>query len=178
MNATIVRAGGKAKSSVAGIGTQSPDFGNVSHLISELMKSIFTDKPWAYVAAFIGITPRAAKHKIYGSARYSDDEIAALLQSEHGRQVLAVLMGEAKPRWYLRLLQQDAVTDARILNRRTQRRLEEQVRLRDEYLEAMERAETSLAVQDEAFHRPSIDGLREARSVSNRAVASSLKINK
>lgn len=170
MSGSVMTLNGNAKSAAAQIGTGSPGIGSTSTLISDLMKSIFSDKPWAYVAIFIGITPRAAKHKIYGTARYTADEVAALLQTEHGRQVLSVLMGEARPRWYLRLLKQDAVTNARLFQRRSRQELAEAKCAVDQLDDDIERAATALAIQDADFHQPHIDGLRAARGAENRAL--------
>lgn len=171
MNATLALQNGKAKSATAILGNKKPRLGNISSQLSELMKEIFSDKPWAHVASFIKSSPRAAKHKLYEGRRYSADEVAALLRTEHGRQVLSVLMGKSKPRWYARLLEQDAVADAHLFALKADERLKAAVAVRDELTAAIARTETALVIQDEAFHRNDIDGLREARGVRSGTLA-------
>lgn len=178
MSASVGTVDGKSNSVDAVSGIRNAYVGNISLKISDLFREIFPRKTWSHLGRLIGTKERVSKHRLAGTREYSVEELASLLRSAHGRKVLAVLMGSAKPKWYLRLVQLDAVADAHILARQSERQLERAIAVRDELYATIASAEASLAVRDADFHQHDIDGLRAARDgqgATHRAVVTQTK---
>jgi hypothetical protein len=139
-------------------------------LISHV-KGLAETKVWGVVADILGLTDRAAKARLSGDRAFTADELAHLLRQEQGRGLLVALMGDARPRWWVRFLDQTEIIDARAETVRAKRKLERVLHAVDENIALIERAETALCVQDEDFGRAQFAGHREMARVPNRAMA-------
>lgn len=66
------------------------------------VKDLYPRKPTTHVAALCGVSTRAVEHWFSGRRDPSADALVAMLRSEIGGQVLAAIMGDAKPKWWTR----------------------------------------------------------------------------
>src|SRR6185312_6878088 len=69
--------------------------------ISQKIKEMYANaKPAAVLAVWLGVSPRTAERKLGGHRSYSAEELAILLRSERGYEVLAAVMAGAEPSWW------------------------------------------------------------------------------
>lgn len=127
--------------------------------LSKCLRTVFPRKTWAYLGELTGIEEGAAKHRLAGTRRYTAEEIAALLRSEHGIQFLVALMGEARPRWWKAVLSMGLLGSM-------QRRREADLRLLRGLSDAQQSAAApipaALLVQDPEFFEPLLAGFAHA----------------
>jgi hypothetical protein len=134
-------------------------------------RAVFPHKTWAALASLFGLSERGAKYKLAGDRAFTVDELAVLLRSEHGLQLLITVMGDANPAWWRRLQQQLAIADARQHERVARRRLREAIHAGESLAATIERAETALCIQDEEFGREQFSAYRTLARVPDRALA-------
>ena len=139
------------------------------------VKGLAETKVWSVVADILGLTDRAAKARLAGSRSFTADELAVLLRQERGQELLGAIMGEARPKWWVRFLQQSEIADARTETLRAKRRLQQVLDAVDDTTATIARAETALCVVDEEFHRPHVSALRATARVPDRAMAQATK---
>lgn len=145
--------------------------------IASVLRDVFPVKAWSHVGALLGLEERAAKHRMAATREFTADEIAALLHQPFGFQVVAAIMSQARrpPLWWriCKPLMELADLQQMQLNarRRLGRLLKGAVDADADLAATLARAEAALSVQDEDFHRPSIDALGDVRRASHRAVA-------
>lgn len=72
----------------------------IHSLITEIARDAQPRKTWAFLCDLLGVTERVAKHRLAGSRAYTVEELQAMLQSEHGFEILQALMGDAQPKWW------------------------------------------------------------------------------
>lgn len=171
MSAASAGIGIKANFGGARTCTSSARTGSLHAALAGCIKRFFVPVPWKQISRLFGLQERAAKHRLAADRRYTAEEIAVLLQSEYGREILATLMGEARPRWYAGVLAQMAVADARVLERRARRKLEEALDASRDTAAAIERVDAAVS-----FHHEDVDRHADARrgpepGVRDRAVA-------
>lgn len=77
------------------------------------------------VAEITGYSSRAVENWDAERARIPADALAALLQSEWGREFLAAVMAEAQPRWWIKLKAFFNALDVMAMQRVTRRKLKE-----------------------------------------------------
>lgn len=103
-------------------GIENPVSGIVSdihHGISSFLRALEPRKTWGFLCELlwrtsrIEMTERVAKHRLAGTRAYTVEELQAMLQSEHGYEVLELLMGHAAPRWWKASAQTMSIARAR-----------------------------------------------------------------
>ena len=72
----------------------------VTCTISEIFRSKYPNKTWAFLASCIGLQERAAKHRLSATRPYTVSELRTLLRSEDGLEFLEALMEGAEPKWW------------------------------------------------------------------------------
>lgn len=126
-------------------------------------------KPWAYLVDILGIKQRAAKHRMAGTRKFSAHDLALLLRTEQGLDVLSAVMAGATPRWWRECVQQQTVAQARKgLRQAVKAALDADQSLSDAIA-------TADAFSDADFHRPHLDALRAIGRVPDRALAQAAK---
>lgn len=146
-----------------------------SSLISKKIKEMYANaKPSAVLADWLGIGMRTAERKLGGSRPYSAEEIAHLLRSERGFEILTAVMADAKPAWWCICTPLMEIAEIRKMQKAAQRRvskaLEGALDADRDLTAAIARAD-ALAVYDEDHMRPHLDALRSMARVPDRSVA-------
>lgn len=149
--------------------------GRTNFSISSKIKEMYASaKPTAVLAEWLGISQRTAERKLGGHRPYSAEELGHLLRSERGFEILAAVMGEAKPAWWRICAPLMEVAEIRKMQKAAQRRvskaLEGALDADRDLTDAIARAD-ALAVHDEDHMRPHLDALRTMARVSDRPVA-------
>jgi hypothetical protein len=83
--------------------TGFPEKCTVSQLqiaVTKFIKDHQPKKTWTFVADLFGLRERSAKHRLANSVAYTAEEIQLLLHGDNGREVLDLLMADAKPDWW------------------------------------------------------------------------------
>jgi hypothetical protein len=167
LNATM------AVSANRGSGRSCTDSASPMHLHAALVaavRKVFPVKTWAQLAALFKVSERTAKYRLACKREFTAHEIAQLLRSEGGQEVLATLMADATPVWWTTFLKHQKLTRQRAKVALMQQEIRETL---DEFSEAdafIARAETALGLSDAEFHRPQVDALRASARPQNRPV--------
>lgn len=69
--------------------------------IVSVIRDAWPKKTSAHVAHLTGVSERAVKFWLAGETRMSLEHVAALLRTDAGYEILAAIMGDAKPEWWL-----------------------------------------------------------------------------
>jgi hypothetical protein len=128
-------------------------------------------KPWTYLAGVLGLHEKTARNRLRRLRKFSADEIALLLRTEEGNQFLATLMGQARPRWYRRMLGHAALDDARRHEKAARKLLREAIDGVGEIDQAIQRASDVLQSAD--ARSPASNVAREGDQRADSAVAQS-----
>jgi hypothetical protein len=153
-------------------GIENAETGSVSFALAEMARAISPRKTWGYLVSLMHVHERVAKHRLNGTRRFTDEDIALLLRSERGIDYLVAIMGDAEPAWWQRFKKHVAVAEAARMQRAARRKLQEAIDADADLSAAITRA---AVLQDEDFHRPQVDALRASGGLQNRAVASATK---
>lgn len=156
-----------ANSALSEAGATSPRSGDANSAVLDVLRALLGPKPWTILVDWFGLSNGAARKKMYGERELSTDELATLLRSEHGREVLAALMGDAQPRWWRALNAQMLLIDSKQESYRARRRLREAMDVADDIEDEIDQAETALVLRGENRDRLDSDFDRPR----NRAVA-------
>lgn len=108
------------------------------------------------VAEITGYSSRAVQDWDAQRARIPADALAALLQSDWGREFLAAVMEQAEPRWWTKLKAFFNALDVMAMQRITRRKLKEALDA-DQYLAPS----AAQMFQDEEFYRPHLEAPRQ-----------------
>lgn len=84
----------------AGTGIKNAVLGNTSDLLVSFFKGLWPSATWKGLARSLGLSERTAKHRLARTRDFSADELAALIRSDHGFDVLAIIMADAAPAWW------------------------------------------------------------------------------
>jgi hypothetical protein len=93
--------------------TDSSEPATIQHAIIDALRSICPAKTWAYIADLMCASEAVAKHRVACRRDFTPDEIAALLQGDHGFEVLKAMMGHARPAWWRALKRQHEIAALR-----------------------------------------------------------------
>lgn len=86
-------------------GTQNSVSG-IQKAITNLLKIKEPRKTWGFLVDLfkdseeIAMTERRAKHRLANTRSYTIEELQVMLQSDHGLEILKVLMADAQPKWW------------------------------------------------------------------------------
>lgn len=119
-------------------------------LTVELMqrsRAVFPVKTALHLADITGYSLRNCEYWLSGKATIPGDALAALLQSEWGREFLAAVMTDNTPRWWMKLKAWMASVDLATAERKQRRKLRE---LLDDANQSPNAA--ALLLQDEDFY--------------------------
>lgn len=177
MTAASATSGSVGKLPTAQSGERFPQIGETNIRVINAIKQLY-DAPAAIFGRWLGISDKTAKRKLGLERSLSAEELGVLIRSERGFEIVAAIMGDARPEWWrLCSVLMDAA-DIRKMQIAAQRRIAKTIAGAvdaDKSLsEAIARAE-SLAFlgQDQAgIHA---DALRSMRGVPDRALAKAKK---
>ena len=106
-------------------GNQNPQKGNQISPVMQTVKGLLPDRKAAQYLAFLIDEPLGQCQKLLCGERHENEEILGkLLRSEFGRDVLFVVMGDARPDWFIKYRKQLDLNDARRKLIDTQRSLD------------------------------------------------------
>lgn len=156
--------GGNAKSGADASGTGFPKAGTTSRRIAQAIRFLQPRKAWGYLAQSLAMSERSARNRLAESREFSVDELAALIRSEDGLDVLRAVIAEARPKWWRLVSAFLDVADAQRLQAVAQRRITSAVRGAIEGNDALEseiaRTTTALSLSDPEFAGPHIAAQR------------------
>lgn len=72
----------------------------VTCTISDIFRKKYPSKTWGFISNLLGLSERAAKHRLAASRPYTVAELQIILQSEDGFDFLNALMEDAQPKWW------------------------------------------------------------------------------
>lgn len=172
MGTALATSRKSANSAGENVGTLIARFGH----IAEIVRKIFPDDTVKTIARFTGLSVGAAHKKAYAQREFTADELAALLRTERGYDLLTAIIADAKPKWWRLVSASMDVREAQRLQTEARSRIRRAIRgaldADADLSAAIARAE---AFSDADFHRPHADALRSMGGVSHSAVASPAK---
>lgn len=69
--------------------------------ITAVLRALWPKKTAAHVSFLTGVSERAVKFWLAGETRMSVEHVTTLLRTEEGYAVLAAIMGDAEPEWWI-----------------------------------------------------------------------------
>lgn len=102
MSNSVAIATEKSNPAPAVLGGSRNETGRTLLAVNALLRKKFGNKTWAYLAFFLKVGERTAKHRLAGTRPYDFDNLVDLLRSDAGMEVLRALMGDPKrwPAWF------------------------------------------------------------------------------
>lgn len=146
--------------------------GSVSFALAEMARAISPRKTWGYLVSLIHANESVAKHRLRGTRRFTDEDIALMLRSERGIDYLVAIMGDAEPAWWTTFKRYTVVDQAAKMQRAARRKLQEAINADADLSAAISRA---AVLQDQEFLGPHVDALSTMAGVPNSAVAAATK---
>jgi hypothetical protein len=121
---------------------------------------------------WLNITDKTAKRKLNLERSLSVEELGVLIRSERGFEIVAAIVGDARPKWWRIMSPLMDAAEAREMQIAARRRLKQTIESAldaDQHLTAaIQRAE---ALSDQDHVSVQLDALRSMARVPNRAVA-------
>lgn len=151
--------------------TESEQRGGLNAIITECVRKIFPRKCWVELTILLRLSERTAKHRLAGTREFSAAELADLIRSEHGLEVLAAIIGSAKPTWWVRFKTMATFIDARVEANAAARKAKEAMDALAETNTIIGQAAARF-VQDEEFHRSQVDAMCAVAGAARGAMAS------
>lgn len=153
------------------IGDRSPQIGETTIAVINKIKEMY-EHPAVVFGRWLGISDKTAKRKLNFERALTVEEIGVLIRSERGFEIVAAIMGEARPAWWRLVVPLMDAADARkmqlIARRRLERTIESAVDADQHLTATIQRAE---ALSDQDHAGPHVDALRSMGRVSNSTVA-------
>lgn len=138
-------------------------------LILNKFRDLYPVKTSVYLSEVTGFPVRTCEYWM-SKDTLPAEAIWALLQSEHGLELLTAAMHDARPSWWKRLLKVGLI--ASVMRRReADLRLLQKTLDADRDLTSAIANSTALCLHDEEFHRPFLDAVGAMAGVQNSAVA-------
>jgi hypothetical protein len=140
------------------------------------IKDLYAKDTVKILAGWLKVSIDTAKHRIKGDREFSLDEIAELLHSEHGFEILTALMAGAKrqPQWWRVCMPLMDLADAERMVAVVRKRTQDAITKREEVTDALEteirRAQT-LAIHGSEQAGVHLDALRSLALAPHRVVA-------
>lgn len=176
MHGTSTATAECAKLTTHKAGPSSTRNGAIHFVIVQKINKIFPDDTVKSLASWLDLTWKTAKNRIQGAREFSLEEVAQLLHSEHGFEILSALMAQAPrvPQWWRLCVPLMDLADAERMVVVVRKRTEAAIRNRDEVTDALEtqirRAQT-LAIHGEEQAGIHADALRSLARPGHRMVA-------
>lgn len=149
--------------------------GSQGGAIVDALRDVFPEHARKLIATFTGLSPGATKKKLEGDRPFHADELAALLRTDQGFELLSRIMAGSRPRWWVLCSAFMEVRDAQRLQAKARAKIRKALNADADLSAAIARAD---ALSDEDFHRPHVDALRSMGGVSDRAMASATKVTR
>lgn len=172
MRAQFAIVGGNAKAGSAVSGIKNAGTGNTSVRLITAAKKVSPLKTWGYLADLLHLKTRTAKHRAAHTRRLSDDDIAALLQSDDGIHFLVAIMDKARPKWWRMFLKMGVLGGIERRREADLQLLRNVAHVSDQTAAELPAA---LMVQDEEFFGPVFDALDAVARGQDRAMAKTIK---
>jgi len=148
----------------------------LSGYIVAALQKIFPDDTVKSYADLIGVSLTSANKQIHRQRNFTADDIAELLRTDHGFEILTAIMADAKPKWWVLVSSFMEVRDAQRLQAEARARIRRAVRgaldADADLTAAIARADT---LSDADFYRPHADALRSMAGLPNSSLASTTK---
>lgn len=159
------------KSSRRSAGANVLQFGETNARVINAINEMYAEAAVIF-GRWLGVTDKTAKRKLNLERGLSVEELGKLIRSDQGFQVVAAIMGDAKPKWWRIMVPLMDAAEAREMQMIARRKLEKTIESAvdaDKHLAAaISRAE---ALQDQDHVSPQLDALRSMARVPNRAMA-------
>lgn len=152
-------------------GIKSPRNGDANLAVVQCLRGLFDLKIGAALRGLLGLSDGGARKKVSCERELSVDEIAALLRSDHGRDILVALMADAEPHWWRAFKAYMHAVDARQYQARANRKLREAIDAADDIEDALERADDALALRHTHVDRQGVAARRGMGGLRGRALA-------
>lgn len=173
MSSTSLTANGFGKTVRGRSGENLPQIGETSRRVISKIKEMY-ENPAVIFGRWIGVSDKTAKRKLNMERAITAEELGILIRSERGYEIVAAVMGDARPAWWRIVVPLMDAADARKMqmaaNRRVAKTIERMVDADKALASSIQYAE-SLAVQDEEHIGPHLDALRSMGGSQNRAMA-------
>lgn len=148
-----------------------PQIGETSSVVINAIKEMY-EYPAVIFGRWLGVSDKTAKRKLNFERALTAEDLGVLIRSERGFEVIAAIMGDAKPAWWRILVPLMDAADARKMQIAARRRLKQTIESAldaDQHLTAaIHRAEV---LSDQDHVGAHIDALRSMGSVQNRPLA-------
>lgn len=171
MSATSATAGAFGKRARVSSGERFPHIGETNLRVINAIKQMYAEASVIF-GRWLDISDKTAKRKLNFERGLTVEELGILIRSERGFEIVAAVMGEARPAWWRLVVPLMDAADARKMQIAARRRLEKTIESAvdaDQHLTAaIRRAE---ALQDQDHAGPYADALRSMGRVQARAVA-------
>ncbi len=168
-SSTAISAFDKRPRSCAG--AAFPRIGETNVSVISKIKEMY-EYPAVIFGRWLGISDKTAKRKLNLERALTVEELGILIRSERGFEVVAAIMGDAKPAWWRLVIPLMDAADARKMQIAARRRLKQTIESAldaDQHLTAtIQRAE---ALSDQDHVGSHIDALRSMGRVQNRPMA-------
>jgi hypothetical protein len=171
MPATSAIQNGFGKLARTTAGERFPQVGETNFRVINKINEMYSEAAVIF-GRWLGVTDKTAKRKLNLERRLDVEELGKLIRSESGFQVVAAIMGDAKPKWWRIMVPLMDAAEARemqmIARRKLEKTIESAVDADRNLAAAISRAE---ALQDQDHVSPQLDALRSMARVPNSAVA-------
>lgn len=152
------------------MGHNSSRNGDTNSAIVSKIKEIYPSDTVKTLASWLKLTIKTAKNRIFGEREFSLDEVAALLHSEHGFEILSALMTQAPrtPRWWRLCVPLMDLADAERMVHVVRRRTAAAIRNQQETTDALEteiRRAQAVAIHGQEQAGVHVDALRSMARV-------------
>lgn len=152
-------------------GERFPQIGETNRAVINTIKQMY-EHPAVIFGRWLGISDKTAKRKLGFERALSAEDLGVLIRSEQGFEIVAAIMGDARPKWWRILLPLKDAADAReaqmIARRRLKKTIESAIDADRTLTEAIHRAE---ALSDQDHAGPHVDALRSMGRVQDRTLA-------
>jgi hypothetical protein len=160
------------KSATVGAGETFPQFGETNSSVINAINEMYENAA-VILGRWLGVTDKTAKRKLNLERGLTVEELGKLIRSERGFEIVAAIVGDAKPSWWRLVVPLMDAADARKMQIAARRRLEKTIESAvdaDKLLAAtISRAE---ALQDQDHVSPHLNALRSMARVPSGTLAS------
>lgn len=180
MAASCVTSGEPAKLRSSELGHSLPQFGATNETILMKIKDIFSAKTVPALATLLGVTIKTSRNRVERERKFTIDDLAALMHSDHGFEVVAAIMANAPrpPQWWRICAPVMNAAEIRKMQMVAQRRianaLEDALDADQDLTAAIQRAEL-LAVRETNEPRQVVHEARPGDGLRDRVVAAPAK---
>lgn len=171
MSTTSAISSGFGKSSGEAPGAKFPQIGETHFRVINKINEMYSDAAVVF-GRWLGLTDKTAKRKLNLERSLSVEELGHLIRSERGFEIVAAIMGDARPHWWRLMVPLMDAAEARQMQIAARRRLSKTIESAldaDKHLTAaIYRAE---ALSDQDHVSAHVDALRSMGGVPDRTVA-------